>query len=42
MVIDVNGQIGHHICLHTEDILVVRGIAGMFTQGNTVSQEMLA
>ena len=36
MIVEVNGAIGHSICLDTEDILVVTGSAGMYAQGNEV------
>ena len=36
MIVEVNGAIGHQICVGTEDLLVVTGVAGMFTQGNKV------
>ena len=38
MIIEVNFAIGTSICVDTEDILVVTGVAGMFTQGNMVKQ----
>ena len=38
MIMEVNGAIGQSICMNTEDILVVTGVAGMYTQGNKVKQ----
>ena len=37
MIIEVNVVIGTSICVDIEDILVVTGVAGMFTQGNKVT-----